>query len=167
MQSKAKTPEQYLASLPEDRRKILMQVRETIFANLDPKIEEIMQYGMICYAIPHSIYPDGYHCDPKIPLPYAGLASQVQYVSLYVCVYAESELGKWFAAEWKKSGLKLNMGKCCVRFKKIEEIPLDVIGKLFKRVTAEKFIEIYETSIKDSRKKSKSKLKSKPKLKKK
>ncbi len=139
----------YLAALPEDRRKALEAVRTVIRKNLPKGVEEGMQYGMIGYYIPHSVYPDGYHCDPKQPLPYAGLASQKNHMGLYLmCNYGDPEQDRWFREAWTKTGKKLDMGKCCVRFKKIEDVPLDVVGKAVKRMTAKKFIAHYEANVK-------------------
>src|SRR5882672_4093276 len=119
MQSKATTVEQYLAELPEDRRRAIAAVREVILENLDEDYEEGMQYGMIGYYVPHSVYPAGYHCDPGQPLPFAALASQKNYMSLYLMsLYGAGDHLKWFQQAWKKAGKKLDMGKCCVRFKK-------------------------------------------------
>jgi hypothetical protein len=151
MQSKAKTVAEYLDSLPEERRRALSALRETILANLDADVEEGMQYGMIGYYVPHRIYPAGYHCDPKQPLPFAGIASQKNHMSLYLgCVYegdgegeAAAELA-WLREAWAKAGKKLDMGKACVRFKKLEDLPLEVIAALLRRVTAAVFVERYE-----------------------
>ena len=148
MQSKATTVAKYLAALPKDRRVAVEAVRKTILANLDKNYEEGMQYGMIGYFVPHRLYPAGYHCDPKQPLPFAGLASQKNYMSVYVmCLYANRDQLDWFKQAWAKTGKKLDMGKCCIRFKKLEDLPLDVIGKLIKRVPTKKFIKHYESSI--------------------
>jgi hypothetical protein len=146
MQSKATTVSQYLASLPEDRRSALQAVRKAILANLDKDYEEGMQYGMIGYYVPHSVFPPGYHCDPKQPLPFAGLASQKNYMSIYLgCVDAGDE--KWFRDAWKARGKKLDMGKVCIRFKKIEDVPLDVVGEAVKRMPVKKWIATYEANI--------------------
>jgi hypothetical protein len=148
MQSKAATVKEYLASLPEDRRDAIQAVRKVILENIDKSCEEGMQYGMIGYYIPHSVYPPGYHCDPKQPLPFAGLASQKNHLSLYLgCVYGWPEQEAKFRDEWTKSGKKLDMGKACIRFKKIDDVPLDVIGKAIKRATARKFITHYEAAL--------------------
>jgi hypothetical protein len=145
MQSKATTVEKYLAELPAERRTIIKAVREVILKNLDKDFEEGMQYGMIGYYVPHRIYPAGYHCDPKQPLPFVGIASQKNYLSLYLnCLYDDADQMKWFEQAWAKSGKKLDMGKCCVRFKKLDDLALDVIGKLIKGVTAKKHIRQYE-----------------------
>jgi hypothetical protein len=146
MQSRAGTVEHYLAELPADRREALQAVREVILKNLDKSgIEEGMQYGMIGYYVPHSVFPAGYHCDPRQPLPYASLASQKSHMALYLmCVYGSEENEKWLRDEWAKTGKKLDMGKSCIRFKKLSDLPLDVIGKLIKRVPAKKYIEHYE-----------------------
>ena len=148
MQSKAATVEQYLASLPDDRRAALSAVRQVILENLDGEIAERMQYGMIGYFIPHSVYPTGYHCDPKQPLPYAGLASQKNHMALYLmCIYGSPSEAEWFRKAWAKTGRKLDMGRSCVRFKKLEDIPLEVIGEAFRRIPAREYIRYYEASI--------------------
>jgi len=150
MQSKATTVTEYLASLPEDRRKALTAVRKVILENLDKDFAEGMQYGMIGYCVPHSVFPAGYHCDPKQPLPYAGLASQKNHMSIYLMsIYGETEQAKWFQEAWAKSGKKLDMGKACIRFKKVEDLALDVIGQSIRRVTPKKYIAHYEASLGD------------------
>ncbi len=144
MQSKAKTVAQYLKELPPDRREIVARVREVILENLDDAFEEGMQYGMIGYYVPHSVFPDGYHCDPKQPLPFAGLASQKNHLAVYLmAIYSESAEENWFRREWTKTGKKLDMGKCCVRFKKLEDVALDVIGQAIQRVSARDYIDYY------------------------
>lgn len=158
MQSKATTVEQYLGELPADRREAVQAIRNVILKNLPKGYEEGMQYGMIGYFVPHSIYPPGYHCDPKQPLPFACLASQKNYISVYLgCVYGNPEHEAWFREAWAKSGKKLDMGKSCVRFKKLDDVPLDVIGQSIKRVPVKKFIDYYESAIKGARTKSTSK----------
>jgi hypothetical protein len=148
MQSRAGTVEQYFKELPEDRRAALRAVRQVILKNLDKNYEEGMQYGMIGYYVPHRVYPAGYHCDPRQPLPFAGLASQKNYMSLYLsCVYGDSEHAQWFAKAWAKTGKKLDMGKSCVRFKRLDDLALDVIGEAIRRMPANKHIEQYERVI--------------------
>ena len=145
MISKAKTVKEYLASLPEDRRKVIEAVRKVILKNLDKDYEEGMQYGAIGYYVPHEVYPNGYHCDPKIALPFAGLGSQKNHLSLGIMTtYMDGAEGKRFRDEWTKTGKKLDMGKCCVRFKKLEDVPLEVVGAAIKRVPAKKYIALYE-----------------------
>jgi len=152
MQSKAATVSDYLASLPPDRRTAIEAVREVILANLDSDYEEGMQYGMIGYYVPHRIYPAGYHADPKLGLPFAGLASQKNYMSVYLmglycgCVdgVSDNELILWFREAWAKSGKKLDMGKACIRFKKVDDLALDVLGEAIRRLPAKKYIEVYE-----------------------
>jgi hypothetical protein len=149
MQSKATTVEQYLAELSEDRREALEAVRKVILKNLPKGYEEGMQYGMIGYFVPHSVYPPGYHCDPKQPLPFAGLASQKNHMSIYLmCIYGHQEHEAWFREAWAKTGKKLDMGKSCVRFKSVDDVPLKVIGQAIQRVPTKKFIEHYESAIK-------------------
>lgn len=151
MQSKATTVAAYLDSLPADRRRAIEAIRKVIRANLDPRFEEGMQYGMIGYYVPHSVFPDGYHCDPEQPLPYAGLASQKNHMSVYMMsAYMNSEQERWLKTAWTKAGKKLDMGKCCIRFKKLEDVPLDVLGEAFARVGAQKWIDVYRSAL-DSR----------------
>lgn len=155
MQSKAKTVKQYLAELPVDRREALQAVREAILKSLPKGYEEGMLYGAIGYYVPHSLYPPGYHCDPKIPLPFAGLASQKNYLTMsLMCVYADPEQDAWFREAWVKAGKKLNMGKSCVRFKSADDVPLKVVGQAVKRVSVKKFIAIYEAAIKPAGKRA-------------
>lgn len=149
MQSKATTVNEYLAELPDDRRAAIAAVRKVILKNLDRGYEEGMQYGMIGYYVPHRIYPPGYHCDPKQPLPFVSLASQKNYMSLYLmCIYDDAGNARRFQQAWAKTGKKLNMGMCCVRFKRIEDLALDVIGEEIKRMPVKKHIEHYERVIK-------------------
>ncbi len=158
MQSKATTVQAYLDSLPEDRRDALNAVRQVILKNLDKTFREGMQYGMIGYFVPHETYPAGYHCDPKQPLPYAGLASQKGHMSLYLMgLYVGSDAGvehpdaAWFQNAWLATGKKLDMGKACVRFKKLDDVPLEVIGEAFRRLPAKLYIERYEGVLGGSR----------------
>lgn len=147
MQSKAKTVAEYLASLPEDRRATVEAVRKVIKQNLGKGYEEGMQYGMIGYFVPHSIYPAGYHCDPKQPLPFAGLASQKQAVSVYLfSVYADPATLERFVAAWKATGKKLDMGKSCIRFKRLEDVALEPIGAAVKAMPVKEFIARYEAA---------------------
>jgi len=153
MQSKAETVAQYLAELPEDRRAAIEAVRKVVLKNLDKGYEEGMQYGMIGYYVPHRIYPAGYHCDPRQPLPFAALASQKNYMSLYLgCVYDDGPRYARFQKAWAKTGKKLDMGKSCIRFKRVDDLALDVIAEAIRTAPAARFIEYYETVIKDSRK---------------
>jgi len=152
--SKAPTVAKYLAELPADRRATLQEVRRVILKNLDKDFEEGIQYGMIGYHVPHRLYPAGYHCDPKQPLPYAALAAQKNHSAIYLmCVYGSAKNQAWFRKEWAKSGKKLDMGKSCIRFQKVEDVALDVIGKAIARVTAREFITHYEDALQKSRQK--------------
>lgn len=139
--------EQYLAELPADRRALVESVRSVILDNLDPAIEEGMQYGMIGYYVPHSVYPAGYHCDPSQPLPYAGIASQKHHVGFYFfCIYTDESMRDWFEESWRATGRRLDMGKSCVRVKKPEDVAFDVIGETVRRISAEGFIREYEAN---------------------
>ncbi|MBI2824674.1 MAG: DUF1801 domain-containing protein [Planctomycetia bacterium] len=149
MQSKATTVREYLAELPEDRRRAIAAVRAVILKNLDKDYEEGMQYGMIGYYVPHRVYPAGYHCDPRQPLPFACLASQKNHMSLYLMsLYGSKAHLKWFEKAWAKAGKKPDMGKSCVRFKKLEDVALDVIGEAIARVPAKKYIAHCEMALK-------------------
>lgn len=147
VQSRAATVREYLAELPDDRREAIEAVRAVILKNLPKGYEEVMSYGMIGYVVPHSLYPPGYHCDPSLPLPFAGLASQKNYMAVYLMSnYGDKSNEGWFVKEYKATGKKLDMGKCCIRFKKLDDLPLDVIGKAIARVPVKKWIAIYEQS---------------------
>ncbi|MEM6673024.1 MAG: DUF1801 domain-containing protein [Planctomycetota bacterium] len=149
MQSKATTVKQYLAELPPERRKALEAVRRVLRARLDPRVKEGMQYGMIGYSVPHSVYPDGYHCNPDEPLPFLSLASQKNHMSLNLfCIYGNEAESQRFQDEWRATGKKLDMGKACVRFKKLEDVPLEVVGDTVARMDVDEFIEHYEATIK-------------------
>ncbi|HYF14905.1 MAG TPA: DUF1801 domain-containing protein [Phycisphaerales bacterium] len=148
MQSKAQTVDAYLASLPAERRETVEAVRKTILKNIDPVFQERMQYGMIGYSVPHSVFPAGYHCDPKQPLPFAGLAAQKNAYSLYMLgPYVDPQIDRWFRESWLKTGKKLDMGKACIRFKKLDDLPLDLIGQTFKRLSAKEYIARYESNL--------------------
>jgi len=142
VRSKAQSVKEYLAALPADRRAAIEAVRQVVLKNLDKDFEEGMQYGMIGYYVPHRIFPAGYPCDPKQPLPFAGLASQKNHLALYLmCVYGSTEEAARFRKAWTRTGKKLDMGKSCIRFKKIEDLALDVIGETIARVPAKRYIE--------------------------
>jgi uncharacterized protein YdhG (YjbR/CyaY superfamily) len=153
MQSKATTIEAYLQELPEDRKEAMKKLRAVIKKNLPKGFKEEMSYGMIGYVVPHSLYPGGYHCNPKLPLPFMCIASQKNFIALYhMCVYADPALQKWFAAEYAKAvSAKLDMGKSCIRFKKAENIPYKLIGELTARVTMQEWIDRYEAILKTSK----------------
>ncbi len=150
MQYKADTPEDYISQVPEERQSALKKLRKTINENLPKGFEEVMIYGMIGYVVPHSIYPDGYHCDPKTPLSFMSFASQKNSINLYHSgLYSRPELHDWFIAEYPKHcKSKLDMGKSCIRFKKIVDIPYDLIADLCTKMTVEEYIDIYETVLK-------------------
>lgn len=150
MQSNAKTAKEYIQTLPEDRKQPITELRKVILKNLPAGFTEEMSYGMLGYAVPHTLYPDGYHCDPKQPLPFMCLASQKNFIALYhMGLYADKELLNWFTNEYNKHcKTKLDMGKSCIRFKKMEDIPYKLIGELAGKITPAKWIEIYESQIK-------------------
>jgi len=150
MISKAATPEQYLKDLPADRKEPVMKLRETVLKNLPKGFKEVMGYGMLGYVVPHELYPQGYHCDPKQPLPFANIASQKNFIALYhMGLYMNPKLLKWFTEEYsKQSTTKLDMGKSCIRFKKPEHIPYKLIGELIKKISVDDWIKIYESVLK-------------------
>lgn len=148
MKSVAKTVDEYIESLPPDRQAAVTAVRQTMLANLPSGYEERMIYGMIGYVVPHSLYPAGYHCDPKQPLTYACLASQKNHLAIYLMtVYGEPATEAWFRKAWQAAGKKLDMGKSCVRFKKIEDVPLEVIGQVIARTPVKKYIASVEKTL--------------------
>lgn len=145
----ANSPEEYIDKVPEDRREYFSKLRNVILANLPDGFEECMTYGMIGYIVPYSIYPNGYHCEPKQPLPFLSIASQKNFIALYHSgIYAIPELLDWFVSEYPKhSRRKLDIGKSCVRFKKAEEIPYELIAELVKQINPHRWIEVYEMNI--------------------
>ena len=150
MTSAAATVKEYLAGLPEDRRAAISGVRDSILKNLPAGYEETMQYGMISYVVPHSIFPAGYHCDPKQALTYAMLGSQKNHMAVYMCaVYGDPGTEKWFRDAYAATGKKLDMGKSCVRFKKLEDLPLEVIGQTIARVPLDRYVASYEQTLRD------------------
>lgn len=150
MQSKATSPDEYVAQLPEDRQLAFKKLRATIKKNLPKGFKEEMSYGMIGYVVPHSLYPPGYHCNPKLPLPFMNIASQKNFIAVYhMGVYGDAALQKWFMdAHAKVSSKKLDMGKSCMRYKKPEDIPYDLIGQLASKITTDEWIKRYEKLIK-------------------
>lgn len=149
MQYKATDVEQYIAQLPEDRREPMQQLREAIMENLPDGFEEGISYGMITYVVPHSIYSAGYHCDPKQALPFISIASQKNFIAVYhMGIYADEQLLKWFTTEFPKhSNRKLDMGKSCIRFKKPDQVPFELLKQLSKKMTAQDWISLYEQKL--------------------
>ena len=150
MQSKATTVDAYIAELPEDRQKMINEFRKVIKKNMPKGFQECMNYGMIGWVVPHSKYPGGYHCNPKDPLPFMGLASQKNSVNFYhMGIYGDPKLLKWFTDEHAKaSSKKLDMGKSCVRYKKAEDIPFKLIGELAAKISVDDWIARYEKMLK-------------------
>lgn len=144
------SPSEYLAAIPEERRAAFEKLRETIVENIPDGFEEGISYGMITYCVPHRLYPAGYHCDPKQPLPFVSIASQKNFIALYhMGIYANETLLDWFVSEYPKhSKSKLDMGKSCIRFKKPEQIPFDLIGRLMQKMSVEDWVELYESAFK-------------------
>ena len=144
MQSKAKTVVEYINSLPAERKKIIVEIRNVILKNLPKGFQEEMNYGMIGYVVPHKLYPHGYHTNPSMPLPFLNVASQKNYIAVYHLALT-GKLLEWFQDEWKVySSRKPDMGKACIRFRKPEDVPVDLIGKLASKMTPLQWIEMYE-----------------------
>jgi len=146
MQSKAAIVDEYIENLPEDRKAAMTTLRTVINDNLPKGFKECMAYGMIGWVVPHSTYPDGYHCDPKLPLPFINLASQKNFIAIYhMGIYSSPGLLDWFQNAWAAaSSRKLDMGKACIRFKKPADIPVALIGELATKLTPQQWIEAYE-----------------------
>ena len=150
MQIEASTPEEYLEKVPKERKEPMEKLRKVILENLPDGFEEMINYGMIGYVVPHSIYPDGYHCSPELPLPFLSRASQKNFIGLYhMGIYANEELLNWFVGEYPKYiKTKLDMGKSCIRFKKPDQIPYELIAELASKMTVKEWINIYEKAVK-------------------
>ena len=146
MQSKARTVDEYIEELPDDRKEAIKTLRKVILENLPEGFREEMNYGMIGYVVPHSIYPKGYHCTPELPLPFMNIASQKNFIAVYnMCVYGDKQLLDWFKDSYAiQSKTKLDMGKSCIRFKKPDQIPYKLIGELASKVTPAEWIRLYE-----------------------
>lgn len=146
MQSKAATPKEYIDSLPADRKQAITELRKVILKNLPKGFKEVMGYGMLGYVVPHTVYPDGYHCNPELPLPFMNIASQKNFIAIYhMGIYADKKLLTWFTKEYSQQNkTNLDMGKSCLRFKKPEQIPFKLIGELVSKMTPQEWIKIYE-----------------------
>lgn len=150
MQSTATSPREYFDTLPDDRKAVMNRLREVLLENLPEGFEETMSSGIVNYVVPHATYPAGYHCNPKQALPFIGIASQKNFVALYhMGIYSCPELHNWFVGEYPKhSKTKLDMGKSCIRFKKPEQIPFELIGELMRKMTPADWIGTYEAQLK-------------------
>ncbi len=150
MNHKATTPEEYIAQLPADRKPVITKLQQTILKNLPKGFEAQMNYGMLGFVVPHSLYPGGYHCDPKLPLPFINLASQKNFVAVYHSgIYADPELYEWFVSEYPKHcKRKMDMGKSCIRFKYMDDIPYELIAELTTKLTVEQWVALYEKNVK-------------------
>ena len=150
MKAVGNTVEEILNSLPEDRSAAFNELHHVIMKNLPKGFEAAISYGGLGYVVPHSLYPTGYHCKPIEPLPFAGIASQKNSINFYhMGIYSDPKLLDWFVSEYPKhSKQKLDMGKSCVRFKKLEEIPYQLVGELMKKISVKEWIDTYETTIK-------------------
>ena len=149
MQSTALTPGKYMAELPDDRKIPMAKLRKTILNNLPEGMEEVISYGMLGYVVPHSIYPNGYHCDPKLPLGFLAIASQKNFIAFYsMVIYGDKIINDWFVSEYLKyCKTKLDMGKSCIRFKKMDDIPYDLIAALVQKVSLQEWITMYESTL--------------------
>lgn len=150
MTIKSNSVEEYLEIIPEERKEAITKLREVILNNLPNGFEEVLGYNMPSYVVPHSLFPDGYHCDPKQPLPFMSFASQKNFIAFYhMGIYADKSLYDWFVNEYPKySKLKLDIGKSCIRFKKLNEIPYQLIGDLVSKTSVQDWIELYTKTFK-------------------
>jgi hypothetical protein len=148
MKNQSITPDEFVNLLPEDRKEAIQNIREAIKTHLPSGFQETIGYGMLAYVVPHTIYPKGYHCDTILPLPFINVASQKNFISVYhMGLYADKTLMDWFLSEYPThSKAKLDMGKSCIRFKKMNDIPYELIGQLATKMTAEQWITVYETN---------------------
>jgi hypothetical protein len=155
MISAAATPQEYLESLPDDRKVAMQKLYNTVVNNLPEGFQSGMSYGMLTWVVPHSTYPNGYHCNPKQALPFLSIASQKNFIALYhMGVYSDKALHDWFVAEYPNHvKTKLDMGKSCIRFKKPENIPFELIGELVSKMTPQNWIDIYESVLAQSKQK--------------
>ncbi|WP_430965472.1 DUF1801 domain-containing protein [Spongiimicrobium sp. 2-473A-2-J] len=154
MRYEAATPEEYIEQLPKDRQQVMRKLRSVVLENLPEGFEETMNYGMIGYVVPHSLYPEGYHCSPELPLPFMNLASQKNFIGVYhMGIYSNKSLLDWFVEEYQKQvPTKLDMGKSCIRFKKLETVPYGLIGELCTKIKVQDWINFYENAIKNRKK---------------
>lgn len=159
MKANGKTVEEILINLPENRIKPFNKLHDTIVSNLPNGFEASISYGGLGYVVPHSLYPSGYHCNPTEPLPFAGIASQKDSINFYhMAIYCDQNLMEWFTSEYPKhSKQKLDMGKSCIRFKKLDDIPYQLIAELIKKISVKEWINMYEIKLKPTPKKAKSK----------
>ena len=150
VQSAAQTPDASLAELPEERRAVMERLRAVVLDNLPAGFEETMSYGMLGYVVPHALYPEGYHCDPELPLPFMNLAAQKRFYAVYhMGIYTDPDLMAWFQAEYaKRVPTKLDMGKSCIRLKNPKNIPFELIGELAGKMTPQDWIARYESQVK-------------------
>ena len=148
MPTKPTTIQDYLNDIPEERKAPFEKLRNIILENIPEGFDERMSYKMLGYVVPHSIFPAGYHCDPKLPLPFINLANQKGFIALYhMGIYADEKTYKWFVEEYKKvCKYKLDMGKSCIRFKKMEDIPYDLVAELMRKFTPQQWIDLYQKS---------------------
>jgi len=141
--------EEYFTAVADDRKEAMANLRAQIEANLPAGFEAMMNYGMPSWVVPHSLYPDGYHVNPELPLPFLSLASQRSHIAIYhMGLYADPALMAWFVGEYPKySRLKLNMGKSCIRFKNPRRVPFELIGQLCSKMTPDRWVSIYEKRV--------------------
>jgi uncharacterized protein YdhG (YjbR/CyaY superfamily) len=155
MKNLEKSVDEYVANVSENYHDAIQKLREVVKMNIPKGFVEMLNYGMIGFVVPHELYPNGYHCDPKLPLPFVNIAAQKNFISFYhMGIYAKPSLLEWFVEQYAKTSTqKLDMGKSCIRFKKADHIPYDLIGELMKKMTVENWIEVYETAFVSNKKK--------------
>jgi len=154
MTSTTTTVDAYVEALPADRKPVIQKFRQIFLEKMPVGFQECISYGMIGYVVPHSLYPAGYHCDPKLPLPFMSIASQKNFIALYhMGIYANPELLAWFQTEYARvCKSKLDMGKSCIRFKKMDDIPFELIGELASKMSPQKWIDLYTEAFRSGKK---------------
>ena len=154
MTSTTTTVDAYVEALPADRKPVIQKFRQIFLEKMPVGFQECISYGMIGYVVPHSLYPAGYHCDPKLPLPFMSIASQKNFIALYhMGIYANPELLAWFQTEYARVyKSKLDMGKSCIRFKKMDDIPFELIGELASKMSPQKWIDLYTEAFRSGKK---------------
>ena len=148
MQRNVHSVEEYISLVPEDQKDAILRLREVINQNIPSGFSEQISYGMIGWVVPHSLYPAGYHCNPHLPLPFLNIAAQKNFIAVYhMGIYASPSLMEWFVSEYPKfSKQKLDMGKSCMRYKKPDLIPFELIGELAQKISVNEWINLYESN---------------------
>ena len=144
------TVKEYINAVAEDKKEPFIKLQQTILNHIPQGFEEMISYKMIGYVVPLKTFPAGYHCDPKLPLPFINIAAQKNFIALYhMGIYADEVLLNWFSNEYPKyAKTKLDMGKSCIRFKNLNDIPFQLIGELVSKISVEEWVKLYSSKFK-------------------